>query len=149
MYSLSGEPSVGSFGWAGVVNDENIHGYRSIAVPGCVAGLAEAHQRFGNLPWSEVVAPAANIARNGFSPEWFTLYKLGGLSPMLLRYTELRETFMPDNQLPYGGIEAPYILKQPNLANTLDSIARDGANSLYRGELTENITRDIQSNGGI
>ncbi len=149
MYSLSGEPSVGSFGWAGVLNDENIHGYRSIAVPGCVAGLAEAHKRFGNLPWSEVVAPAANIARNGFSPEWFTLYKLGGLSQMLLRYTELRETFMPDNQLPYGGIEAPYILKQPNLAKALDSIARDGANSLYRGELTEEITRDIQSNGGI
>ena len=149
MYSLSGEASVGSFGWAGVVNDENIHGYRSIAVPGCIAGLMEAHKRFGNLPWSEVVAPAANIARKGFSPEWFTLYKFGSLSQMLLRYTELRDTFMPDNQLPYGGIDAPFILKQPNLADSLDSIARDGADSFYRGELTEDITKDIQLNGGI
>ena len=53
MYELTGESSVGSFGWAGVKNDENIHGYKSIAVPGCIAGLLEAHSRFGKIPfWS-------------------------------------------------------------------------------------------------
>ena len=75
MYELTGEASVGSFGWAGVRNDANIHGYRSIAVPGCVAGLLEAHKRFGKLPISEVTGPAAKIAREGFSPGWFTLYR--------------------------------------------------------------------------
>ena len=89
LYELTGEASVGSFGWAGVKNDENIHGYKSIAVPGCVAGLLEAHSRFGKLPLSEVVAPATKIARDGFHPGWFTLYKFGSLSSMLLRYPEL------------------------------------------------------------
>ena len=66
MYTLTGEDKVGNFGWAGVVNDENIHGYRSIAVPGCVAGLLEAHKRFGRLPLSEIVNPAIDLARKGF-----------------------------------------------------------------------------------
>ena len=47
MYELSGEASVGNFGWAGVAGDENLDGPRSIAVPGAVAGLCEAHQAAG------------------------------------------------------------------------------------------------------
>ena len=149
MYELTGEASVGSFGWAGVKNDENIHGYRSIAVPGCVAGLLEAHKRFGKLPIWEVTRPAAKIAREGFSPGWFTLYKFGSLSKMLLRYRELGNTFMPEGSLPYGDLESPYILKQPELANSLDAIGKDGVNAFYRGELTQAIVEDVVANGGI
>ena len=149
MYELTGEASVGSFGWAGVRNDANIHGYRSIAVPGCVAGLLEAHKRFGKLPISEVTRPAAKIAREGFSPGWFTLYKFGSLSKMLLRYPELGNTFMPDGFLPYGDLESPHMLKQPDLANSLDAIGKDGANAFYRGELTQAIVDDVVANGGI
>jgi len=149
MYELTGEASVGSFGWAGVRNDANIHGYRSIAVPGCVAGLLEAHKRFGKLPISEVTRPAAKIAREGFSPGWFTLYKFGSLSKMLLRYPELGNTFMPDGSLPYGDLESPHMLKQPDLANSLDAIGKDGANAFYRGELTQAIVDDVVANGGI
>ena len=58
MYKLSGEAAVGNFGWAGVENNENLDGPRSIAVPGAVAGLCEAHERLGKLPLQEVVAPA-------------------------------------------------------------------------------------------
>jgi len=148
LYELTGEASVGSFGWAGVKNDENIHGYKSIAVPGCVAGLVEAHSRFGKLPLSEVVAPAIKIARDGFHPEWFTLYKFGSLSSMLLRYPELGNTFMPSGSLPYGGIDGPYVLKQPNLANALEAISKGGVDAFYRGELTEVLVEDIQKNGG-
>ena len=149
MYELTGEASVGSFGWAGVRNDANIHGYRSIAVPGCVAGLLEAHKRFGKLPISEVTRPAAKIAREGFSPGWFTLYKFGSLSKMLLRYPELGNTFMPDGSLPYGDLESPHMLKQPDLANSLDAIGKDGANAFYRGELTQAIVDNVVANGGI
>ena len=149
MYSIISQQGVGSFGWASVKNDENIHGYKSIAVPGCVAGLLEAHSRFGKLPLAEVVAPAIAIARNGFHPEWFTLYKFGSLSSMLLRYSELGNTFMPNGTLPYGGIDGPYVLKQPNLANALEAIAKDGIDGFYRGELTETLVADIQNNGGF
>ena len=149
MYKLSGSSSVGSFGWAGVENDENIHGYRSIAVPGSVAGLLEAHKSYGVLPLKEVVTPAVKLAREGFSPEWFTLYKLGSLTEMLLRYKELGNTFMPNGSLPYGNIDSPYLLKQQNLAEVLEIIGREGTNAFYRGDITKSIVRDIQENGGI
>ena len=68
MYELTGEAAVGNFGWAGVANDENLDGPRSIAVPGAVAGLCEAHRRLGRLPLKEVVAPAVELARDGHSP---------------------------------------------------------------------------------
>tara|TARA_B100001029_G_scaffold165809_1_gene157732 strand:+ start:319 stop:2073 length:1755 start_codon:yes stop_codon:yes gene_type:complete len=149
MYELTGESSVGSFGWAGVKNNENIHGYKSIAVPGCIAGLLEAHKRFGKIPLSEVVSPAVKLARDGFYPEWFTLYKFASLTEMLLRYEELGKTFMPSGILPFGGIDGPYTLKQKNLANTLQVIGKHGLDGFYRSEITENIVNDIQNNGGI
>ena len=70
MFQLTGEGAVGSFGWPGVVNNENIEGYRSIAAPGAVAGLCEAHRRFGRLPLSDVVAPPVRLAREGQAPGW-------------------------------------------------------------------------------
>ena len=149
MYELTGESSVGSFGWAGVKNDENIHGYKSIAVPGCISGLLEAHSRFGKIPLKEVVAPAVKLAREGFYPEWFTLYKFASLSSMLLRYEELGNTFMPSGTLPFGGIDGPFSLKQTDLANILESIGKGGADAFYRGEITEHIVKDIKNNDGI
>ena len=62
MFELTGEPTVGNFGWAGVVNSDNLEGYRSIATPGAVAGLCEAHRRMGKLPLEVVVAPAREDA---------------------------------------------------------------------------------------
>ena len=77
MYKLTGEPTVGNFGWAGVENDENLEGYRSVATPGAVAGLCEAHKHYGHLPLRDVVAPAMRFARDGFTPHWFRLYSFG------------------------------------------------------------------------
>ena len=149
MYKLTGEPSVGSFGWPGVSDDENIHGFKSIAVPGCVAGLVEAHERFGKLPLKEVVEPAVQIARKGYSPEWYTLYKMAGLTQMLLRYEEIGKIFMPEGSLPFGGIDGPYVLRQPELASSLEAIGKFGADAFYRGEITELMVKDIRNNGGI
>ncbi len=149
MYELTGETRVGNFGWPGVINDENIHGYRSIAVPGCVAGLLEAHKRFGKLPLTEVVDPALNLARKGFYPEWFTLYKLGWLVDMLLRYPELGKTFMPNGVLPFGTPESAFLLKQPDLADSLEIIKTQGHDGFYKGDIAKNIVSDIQKNDGI
>ena len=149
MFTLSGEESTGSFGWAGVQGDENIHGYKSIAIPGCVAGLMEAHRRYGTVPIRDILAPAIELARKGFSPDWFTLYKLGSLSEMILRYSELKRTFMQNNALPYGSIASAFILKQPELADALDNIGKYEHEGFYRSDLTKMIVDDVQSNGGI
>ena len=149
MYELTGESATGSFGWPGVVDDANIEGFRSIATPGAVAGLCEAHRRFGKLPLTEVVAPAVGLARKGFSPNPFGLYQISGMGGMLFRYTELRRVLMPGGNMPGGDVVDRVVLKQPDLANVLEAIGKGGADAFYKGDIAAAITSDIRQNGGI
>ena len=149
MYELSGETSVGSFGWAGVVGDENLDGPRSIAVPGAVAGLCEAHRLLGRLPLADVVAPAVSLARDGHSPGWHNMYSLGLSAARLFEFAELRSIFMPDGKLPAGDLTSPALLRQPELADVLEAVGRDGPAAFYSGDIARAITSDIQANGGI
>ena len=149
MYELTGESATGSFGWPGVVDDANIEGFRSIATPGAVAGLCEAHRRFGKLPLTEVVAPAVRLARKGFSPNPFGLYQISGMGGMLFRYNELRRVLMPGGNMPGGDVVDRVVLKQPDLANVLEAIGKGGADAFYKGDIAAAITSDIRRNGGI
>ena len=149
MYELTGEPAVGNFGWPGVVNDENLEGYRSIATPGAVAGLWEAHKRHGHLPWKDVVAPAVSLARDGFGPGWYNLYAIGLLAGKLFRYPELRRIFMPDGEMPIGDLVNPPLLSQPQLADVLETIGREGPEAFYRGDVAKTVVSEIRQNGGI
>jgi len=150
MFELTGEASTEGFGWAGVKNDENIHGFKSIAVPGCLAGLYEAHKKFGKLPFKETITPAITLAKNGFQPEWFSLYKLASMLPMLNRYSELGKTFLPNGNLNFAHMtNGENKLIQSDLARTLIEIHDNGIDSFYRGDITKKIVKDIQENGGI
>ena len=149
MYELSGEASVGSFGWAGVVGDENLDGPRSIAVPGAVAGLCEAHRLLGRLPLADVVAPAVSLARNGHSPGWHNMYSLGLSAARLFEFAELRSVFMPDGKLPTGDLTSPALLRQPELADVLEAVGRDGPDAFYSGDIARAIASDIRANGGV
>ena len=149
MYELSGEASVGGFGSAGVVGDENLEGPRSIAVPGAVAGLCEAHRLLGRLPLADVVAPAVALARDGHSPGWHNIYSLGLAANRLLAFDELRRIFMPGGGLPTASATAPALLRQPELADVLEAIGRDGRSAFYSGDIARAITSDIRANGGI
>ncbi len=149
MYELTGEAATGSFGWPGVVNDENIEGFRSIATPGAVAGLCEAHRRFGKLPLNEVIAPAVSLARDGFIPNLFGLNQIGGTSGMIARYDELRRVLWPGGNMPMGDVVDRAVFKQLELADVLESIGRGGPTAFYKGDIAKAITSDIQDNGGI
>ena len=148
MYELSGETSVGNFGWAGVVGDENLDGPRSIAVPGAVAGLCEAHKLLGKLPLEDVVAPAVSLARDGHSPGWHSMYSLGLMAPRLFEFAELRSIFMPDGKFPAGDLTTPAVLRQPELADVLEAIGRQGPGAFYSGDIARAITSDIGASGG-
>ncbi len=149
MYEFTGEKAVGNFGWPGVVDNENLEGFRSIAVPGAVAGLCEANERLGKLPLSEVVAPAVSLARDGYSPGWHNIYSLGMMSDKLFKYDELRSVFMPGDKLPTGDLTSQANLRQPDLAGVLEAIGRKGASAFYSGDIAEALTSDIRANGGI
>ena len=148
MYELTGETATGSFGWPGVVNDDNIEGFRSIATPGAVAGLCEAHRRFGKLPLSEVLAPAVSLARDGFVPNLFGLNQISSTAGMLMRYDELRRVLMPGDNMPMGDVVDRAVLKQSELANVLEAIGKGGPDAFYKGDIAKAITSDIQNNGG-
>ena len=149
MYELTGEAAVGNFGWPGVVNNENLDGPRSIATPGAVAGLCEAHRLFGKLPLREVLAPAASLARDGHSPGWQNIYSWGLLTHRLFAFEELRRIFMPDGRLPAGDASTPAFLRQPELADILEAVGRDGPQAFYTGDIARALVSGIRDNGGI
>ncbi|HYY59799.1 MAG TPA: gamma-glutamyltransferase, partial [Burkholderiales bacterium] len=59
------------FAWPRVQDDRNVQGASAVAVPGVVAGMELAHQRYGRLPWRRVVAPAVRLAREGMLLDWY------------------------------------------------------------------------------
>src|ERR671919_609108 len=72
MFPLSGAGSDAElFGWPAVVDSANVWGYRSVAVPGTVAGLALALERWGTMTLADAIAPAVRLAREGFVADWY------------------------------------------------------------------------------
>jgi gamma-glutamyltranspeptidase / glutathione hydrolase len=113
-------------------------GPASVAVPGTVAGLWEAHARWGSIPWPDLLAPAVKLARGGFIMDEPRAY-LHGILDLLLRST-------PEGDALYGPGRARGAgerFTMPELADTLDLLAAEGADCLYRGELAHRIAAHV------
>ena len=91
-------------------------GHLAVGVPGAVAGLWAAHQRFGSLPWRDVVMPAAKLARDGYvvHPQLDAMVDYG------LSKFDGKTNFAAY----FGDVEAGEVFRQPELADTLERIAR-------------------------
>ena len=149
---LEGETRDGfGFSIKGRLNDV---GYQAIAVPGTLSGLKRLHERHGRLPWCEVVAPAIAWARGGFMVRpamhafWIDEPLAGRASnrERLLYSAPGRLLFCrPDGSPKAIGT----LLRNPDYANTLETIARDGAVSFYRGELAHRMVEDLEAHGGL
>jgi gamma-glutamyltranspeptidase / glutathione hydrolase len=113
-------------------------GPASVAVPGTVAGLWEAHARWGSLPWADLLAPATQLARDGFLLDEPRAY-LHEILDSLLRHA-------PEGDALYGPGRARGVgerFAMPELGDTLDVLAAEGADSFYRGELAERIAAHV------
>src|SRR5262249_59106723 len=77
-FPLTGEMRTELFTWPQVVGDRNMHGPLSFMIPSAVRGYALALERFGRLPWRELVKPAIALARAGLPVDWFTTLKVDG-----------------------------------------------------------------------
>src|SRR6516165_10161059 len=75
-YPLTGEMRTELFTWAQVVGDRNMHGPLSFMIPSAVRGYALAVERFGRMPWRELISPAVSLARVGLPVDWFTTVKV-------------------------------------------------------------------------
>ena len=127
-----------------VINNKSTLGYLASGVPGTVAGLWSVHQRFGSMKWSELIEPAIKLAEDGFE---ITPY----MADMLIKYNEKLSAFDETNkvfQTYYPDFDKK-ILRQPDLANTLKVISKEGRDGFYKGEIAKKIADDMQNNGGI
>src|SRR5205809_6554130 len=153
MFELvGGEARSGRYGWPSEKNDANVEGPPSVSVPGAVAAYERAHRRLGKLPWARLFEPAIRLAREGIVMDWYATLVFGTSAVRLHKNAEAKRVYYREGGAPYRpptGFEPPDRLIQPDLARSLESIARGGAKVLYRGELAAAIADDIRALGGI
>lgn len=130
-------------------------GYLAACTPGSVAGYAEALRRYGTLDWADAMAPAVALARRGVMVRphmhWFWSQDQSGagqvntIDKLRLSATGRAVYFRPDGNLKRPGD----VLHNPDMARTLERLARGGPELFYRGELAEEIAADFQAGGGL
>ena len=120
-------------------------GGRAAAIPGVPAALAHVAHRYGRLPLKESLAPAVRHARDGFK-----------VDPRYARIAKLRERFLQSGvgtaRIFLDGSQAPrpgYILRQPELAATLELLAREGAGGFYSGRVARTLVAAVNAAGGV
>lgn len=125
-----------------VIKDASVIGYRAIAVPGSVAGLTYAQNKWGKLPLARVMVPAIRLAREGFTLNHSDAKDFR--DPELARFPESRRIFQRDGRYYAAG----EVFRQPELARTLERIARK-PDEFYRGALARELAAAIQKGGGL
>lgn len=117
----------------------------AVGVPGTVAGLYLAWEQQGSLPWKRLVQPAIELAREGFPVSHGLSRDLQGVLNRFRPYPASMAQFTRDGQ----PIQPGELLRQPDLAATLERIAESGPAGFYQGKTAELIVADMQANGGI
>ena len=125
--------------------EASVIGYRSVAVPGTVAGLALALKTYGSMKLADVVAPAIRFAENGFPINKRLAQELEEESKVLQRFPGSRRIFLNDGKMFKPGDT----LRQPELAATLKRIAKNGASEFYSGETARMLVEDMSRLGGL
>ncbi|MBS4073931.1 gamma-glutamyltransferase [Ameyamaea chiangmaiensis] len=117
----------------------NLVGPTSVAVPGNLKGWHGMHARYGVLPFADVVAPAIRLAKSGFAVTHYLAGAIREHADDLLADPMMRSVFLPDGAPVGVGTR----LKQPLYGDSLELIARDGADALHGGALGRSLARAI------
>ena len=129
--------------------DGSSFGHKIVGVPGTVRGMALAHQKFGKLPWKQLVLPAVRLAGQGFAvdaPLAKDVNKI--LSDKATQpFAEMRRVFAAPQAA--GEWKPGDTLTQPDLAATLQLIADDGPDAFYSGKIADQLVSEMQSGGGL
>ena len=130
----------------GSFNDMNLStlGYLASGVPGTVAGLWDVHQKFGSLPWNELLEDAIYFAENGFKITPFLGDILFNYSEALSIFPETKKIF----QKHYPNFKDKLLI-QKDLANTLKIIASKGREGFYEGQIAKKIASEMKKNNGL
>jgi gamma-glutamyltranspeptidase/glutathione hydrolase len=146
MYDLEPDGSVGgSFGWRLARDNANWHGWQSMAIPGTVAGLALALERFGTIGLAEALAPAIRLAEEGFPLSPGLTASINNQWDLISRFPSTCAVFTNQGR-PYAVGER---LRQPQLARTLRRLAEVGPGDFYHGRIADEIVADMREHGGL
>lgn len=124
--------------------DKSVNGPLAAGIPGEAAALVFVAERYGKLPLKKSLAPAIRLAREGFAPDARSLMFLGLRKDVIARDTGASALFLPNGEMPRQG----WILKNPDLARTLELIANKGHDGFYKGELAKTLVAGVAKMGG-
>ncbi|MEE2803800.1 MAG: gamma-glutamyltransferase [Pseudomonadota bacterium] len=147
-YALVGGQDNDLFAWPAVVDDRNVYGPESVAVPGLVAGLGLALKRFGSCSWTSLLSPAIELANRGLVVDWYSSLKIASAARHLADFADSAGCFLPNGHVPiaeWGG--SPPLLDQRALAGTLVQLAEQGPGAFYRGSLARKLVRAAHTVG--
>jgi gamma-glutamyltranspeptidase/glutathione hydrolase len=117
----------------------------SAGIPGVPAAMAHISKNYGNLFLDKSLQPAIQIAKNGFKVDRVFKTLAGFRIQALLDSKDASTLFLNNGQIP----ELDFVIKQPELANTLELIAKNGHDGFYQGETANKLVTSVQKNGGI
>ncbi len=149
MFPLSGGKADGElFGWPGVVGGANIIGAKSTCVPGTPAGLALALQKYGTYSFAEALNPAIDLARHGYPVSWHTSLEITRDLENLRKFDATEALFCPNGIVPWSASQDnPTLLKQRELADTLETIAKEGVRAFYEGPTAQKLVAYLNGLG--
>ena len=123
--------------------DKAENGAASAGIPGLPAGLVHVARKYGRLPLSKSLAPAIRLARDGFPVYPRLANEYANRKPVMERYAATRAVYLADGDAPEPG----EILRQPDLARTLERIAAWGFVGFYRGPVAQALLASVKADG--
>ena len=131
----------------GNIRDNSNHdSLLAVGVPGTVAGMELAHQRYGSLEWQELLQPAIDLARDGMPISWYLHDSFKRYKPYWDRYPSSAKVFLKKDGSFYQPDDT---WKQPDLADTLERIQKEGKDGFYKGRTAQLVADFMKKNGGI
>ncbi len=124
----------------------NHEGYLAVGVPGTIAGFFLAHEKHGRKPMAELIAPAIELAEQGFAVSWGLHEDFNYLAGTFREYPATAKAFLKNGADVYQPGE---IWKQPDLAHSLKRIQKYGRDGFYKGETARLLAEDMRKNGGL
>ena len=124
-----------------------VRGPLSVSTPGFLAGIADLHAAQGTLSWASLCAPAIAHARDGFPVSHHYRHFAAEVRPILAVDHRSRTVFL--SGLDRGEPPLASLIKQPDLARTLEEIAADGAETFYRGGLAKRLVAGMKDAGAL
>ena len=125
-------------------SSDRSRGWHSVAIPGCAAGLELMHKKWGKLPWKELVKPAVGYAREGFPLAEKQIVEFGNKFDLVTKDPEAAKIYYPGGKVP----ENNAILKNPDLAKTMESMGDKGPQEFYQGEIADKLVTASKKGGG-